>query len=82
MPIHVVGEPLVKQAVAFTLLVLIHVTKQFVCLSSEYQLPNFIRSYPEPICNVFTQPEMQKYFLFRYDQQLRDTNLKPLIMTI
>ena len=58
MPIHVLGPPFVKQAVAFALLVLIPVTNQLGYLSSKYQLPNFIRSYPEPICNVFTPQEV------------------------
>jgi hypothetical protein len=85
MPIHVVAPPFVKQAAALVLLVLIPVTSQFGYFSSEYQLHNFIRSYPESICNVFTQREIQKYFLFRYDQLVKkclDTNFKPLIMTM
>jgi hypothetical protein len=58
MPIHVLGPPFVKQAVAFALLVLIHVTNQFGYLSSKYQLPNFISSYPEPVYNVFTPQQL------------------------
>ena len=71
MPIHVVGPPFVKQAVALILLVLIPVTNQFGYLSAEYQLPNFVRSYPESISNVFTQREMQNYFIFRYDRRIQ-----------
>ena len=72
MPIHVVGPPFIKQAVALDSLVQIPVTNQFGYLSSEYELPDFIRrSYPEPICNAFTQREMHKYFLFSYDQLVK-----------
>ena len=62
------GPLFVKQAVALALLVLIPMTIQFGYLNSGYQLPNFIRSYHEPVCNVFTQQEMQEYFHLNYDQ--------------
>jgi hypothetical protein len=45
MPIYAVSLLFVKQAIALPLLVLIPVSNQFGYLSSEYQLPNFIKLY-------------------------------------
>ena len=64
IPKDVWGIAFLKQAIALSVLVLIPVTNELGFLISEYQLPDFIRrSYPEPICNVFTQREMQ-YYIF------------------
>jgi hypothetical protein len=76
MPINVVGPLFVKQAVALALFVLNPVNNLFGYLNSEYQLPNFIRRYRVAICNVFIWQEMQKYFLFRYDQLVRNGRIK------
>lgn len=89
MPIHVVGLPFVKQAFALALLILIPVTNNVGSLSSEYQLPNFIRSCPEPICNenqcvyIVGNAEVFYFLLWSSHQICMDTNTKPLIiMTI
>ena len=64
MPIHVVGPLFVKQAVLLASLVLIPVTNQFGYLGSEYQLPNFIRSYCEPILQCVYKAGNAEVFYF------------------
>jgi hypothetical protein len=73
MNAHPCGRPTVcKTARCIGLLVLIPIMNQFGNLSTEYQLPNCIRSYYDYMCNVFTQREMQRYIMFHYDQLVKN----------